>query len=62
MSDYTPPITLGTFEIDTTPDSDGDLEIYTPDGDHFAYLRPADQVALQDLLNRFIPQTVEPTP
>jgi hypothetical protein len=56
MSDYTPPITLGTVEIDTTPDHDGDLEIYTPDGDHFAYLTRPDQIALRDLLNKLHPQ------
>jgi hypothetical protein len=61
MADYTPPITLGTVEIDTTPDHDGDLEIYTPDGDHFAYLRTGDQIVLRDMLNKLHPQT-DPAP
>jgi hypothetical protein len=57
MSDYTPPIWLdsGSLEIDTTPDHDGDLEVCTTEGDHVAYLRPADQIILRDLLNRIHP-------
>ena len=56
-AEYTPPIELGggAVEIDTTPDHDGDLEVCTRDGDHVAYLRPADQIVLRDLLNRLHP-------
>lgn len=57
MSDYTPPIMLdsGSMEIDTTPDGDGDLEVCTTDGGHIAYLRPADQIVLRDLLLKIHP-------
>jgi len=55
--EYTPPMELdgGTIEIDTTPDFDGDIEITNRDGDHIVYLKPADQIALRDLLNRIHP-------
>lgn len=57
-TEYRPPITLdnGGIELDTTPDSEGDLElIATLEDMHVAYLRPADQIALRDLLNRLHP-------
>lgn len=55
--EYTPPIMLGAgwFEIDTTPDGEGDLEICSHDGDHVAYLDATDQMTLRDLLNRLHP-------
>ena len=55
---YTPPITFdnGGIELDTTPDSDGDLELVTTlEGMHVGYLRPADQIALRDFMNRLHP-------
>ena len=57
--EYTPPITLdnGGIELDTTPDSEGDLELITTLEDmHVGYLRLADQLILRDLLNRLHPQ------
>lgn len=57
-TEYAPPITLdnGRAELDTIPDSDGDLElIATLEDVHVAYLRPADQIVLRDLLNRLHP-------
>jgi hypothetical protein len=57
MTDYTEPIWLdsGSMEVDTTPDGDGDLEVCDRSGEHVAYLREADQIALRDALNRIHP-------
>lgn len=54
---YTPPIALdgGSIEIDTSPDFEGDLEVWDREGAHVAYLRAADQIVLRDLLNRIHP-------
>lgn len=57
-TEYTPPIQLdnGGIELDTTPDHEGDLElIATMEDMHVAYLRPADQVAVRDLMNKLHP-------
>lgn len=57
-AEYTPPLLLdsGRVELDSTPDSDGDLElIATMEDMHVAYLRPSDQLAVRDLLNRLHP-------
>lgn len=61
-AEYTPPITLGNgqFEIDTTPDGDGDLEVCNGEGDHIAYLGRADQIVLRDLLNKVHPPASGP--
>ena len=61
-AEYTPPILLdnGGIELDATPDFEGDLELVaTLEGMHVAYLRPVDQIALRDLLNRLHPTSLQ---